>query len=109
MQAFQVHPDDGTISVHQDRMNPAEVRNLIRELEGNLMILSQGFRDPIQVMTESVRLDRSEKKISFFLSWNSPEISFLANKKDLPEPNVPLNKSQKEKYFSLLNAMIKGV
>lgn len=107
---LEVHEDDLTISVHKDRMNPSEIIELIAELQGNLMVImkSKSSQDPIDIMINSVRLNRHDKKISFKLSWGMPVIEFGIND-EIPKPTIYLTNEQKVRYYNNLSAMIKAI
>lgn len=115
---FLVNPDDGTINLHYDSLNPAQVAALISKLQANLRLLKMRQTDPIQVLRQSVRLDRASQQITFHLDWNAPMLTIDLNSDQnddceedvlIPKPNVELTPEQNEIYLSTLLTMIKGV
>lgn len=100
--------NNGTISVHWDNLNPAEVEELISMLQGNLWILKQREENPIEVLQKSVRLNRIRGEISFRLSWSAPEITFDPEL-ELPDPNISLSEEQAIQYHQILNKMIAAI
>lgn len=111
---FLVNPEDGTINLHYESLNPAQVASLIRKLEANLMILKLREVDPIEVLQQSVRLDRAKNEITFYLNWNAPQMVINLDDYEegcavIPTPNVVLNEEQKVKYFETLTRMIFSV
>jgi len=100
--------NNGTISVHWDNLNPAEVEELISMLQGNLWVLKQRDQNPIEVLQKSVRLNRIQGEISFRLSWSAPEITFDPEL-EIPEPNIVLSEEQSIQYHQILNKMIAAI
>ena len=98
---------DGTISLHYDNLNPAEVGELINRLQGNLWMLRQQKEDPISIMKKSARLNRARGELSFRLSWEAEEMIInLDDEFPLSPPNIDLSESQNEQYISLLKSML---
>lgn len=104
--------DDGTINLHYNSLNPAEVAILIRRLEANLRILKMRTTDPIEVLQRSVRLDRTKNQITFRLSWDTPLLTIDLDGEDdivIPSPNLELTDDQHSRYLATLTTMIGGV
>ena len=108
---FLVNPTDGTINLHYDSLNPSQVQSLIGRLEANLRILKMRPTNPIEVLQQSVRLDRGKNRITFQLSWNTSTLTIDLNEDDvvIPAPNLELTNEQHEAYVSILTTMIGGV
>lgn len=102
--AFQYHHEDNSISVRQERMNPSEVQQLIRDLQSHLTIALGEEEDYLSVLKRSVRLDRAHRTIYFRLSWNHPELKWSPDSKP-PKPNVSLSVSEQKEYLRLIRNM----
>lgn len=106
---------DGTINLHYESLNPAQVAALISRLQGNLDYLKSLEVDPILVLTQSAKLDRPKRRITYQLNWNAPvqvielpdEIDDEEQDVEIPEPNVKLSEKDYETYLNLLTRMIK--
>jgi len=104
--AFSVSPTDKTISVHQDNMNPNEIRELIKSLRGHLALFCRGKTDPIDILVKSVR--NYGTHLTFCLSWTSDKITVNCDTDFLPPPNVYLTDSQMDQYKFTLWTMIEA-
>lgn len=107
--SFSINVKDMGISVHRDNMNPSEVMDLIKTLQGNLYVIMRQKSDPIDVLKKSIRLNRASGEVSFRLSWSSNELTANILDKSIPEPNVTLSELQRKEYFDNLTLMMDSV
>lgn len=99
--------NNGTISLHYDNLNPAQVQDLINRLQGNLWAMKQKNEDPILVMKKSAQLNRAKGELSFRLAWDAEEIIInLDDEFPLCPPNIYLTEAQTNQYHSILKSML---
>lgn len=99
--------NNGTISVHYDNLNPAQVEELISTLQGNLWFMKSKKEDPIDVMKKSAKLSRARGELSFRLSWDAEEILInLDDEFPLSPPNIILSEDDLIRYNQTLKQML---
>ncbi len=107
---FLVNPTDGTINLHYDGLNPADVLELIERLKINLKLMALRPTDPIEILQQSSRLDRAKGILSFCLDWNAPKMEIdLSEDVVIPGPNILLTDEQNEKYLQIVRQMLEAI
>jgi hypothetical protein len=102
--------DNGTISLHYDNLNPAQVEELISTLQGNLWFMKSKKEDPIVVMKKSAKLSRARGELSFRLAWDAEEMLINLDDEFLPSPpNIDLSEDDLDRYHLTLKQMLSTI
>lgn len=109
MGSFLVNPDDGTINIHYDGLNPTEVMNLIRLMDSNAKLLMMKNQKPLDVFHRSARRNPITKELSFQFKWsgNLYRVNLDQDQIEAPNPtDVELTEEEWSQYLETFRAMI---
>lgn len=109
MNNFLVNLEDGTINVHYDGLNPSQVHDLIRMLDGNVKMLESRVQKPLDIFRKSARLNRLLNELCFQFSWSGPvyRVDLDSDINEAPIPtDVILTVEEHREYLETFQAMI---
>lgn len=108
MKNFLVNPEDGTVNIHYDNLNPADILELIERLKCSCDYIKNMQQTVIEIMEKSCKLNKAKNEISFHLSWDAEAIIFNLDNDDVQtiEFNVILSNDDDLAVRNLLTTMI---